>query len=95
MKTVSKTINAKLDEFKELNDDIKGLEKQRDSIKEELKSIMDEKETKVIVGLNNIATLSPQIRKSLNKALVQELIGDKIKACMKATQYDVFKVVGA
>jgi predicted phage-related endonuclease len=93
MKTRSTKITATLEEYYQLNETIKQLEKQKTLLKSEALQYMQEHGTSSLDAMGFNATISPQTRTSLDARRLREYLGDKLENFSRVTKFNVFKVV--
>jgi hypothetical protein len=93
MKTRSKVITEKLENYYELNAEIKRLEKLKSNVKSDLLEYMQAHDANGLDAPGFIATNSPMTRASLDSKALGEYLGEKLDGFKKITHFNVFKVV--
>lgn len=78
--------------FSEIKKTAKALADEEQEIRNEIKEIMNNLETKVLVAGNYAAVITDRARKDLDKEKIQELLGDDYLDCVIKVSYQIFEV---
>lgn len=93
MKVINnKEIISMIVRFTDLKKKIKNLSEEEEEIKKELKRIMDDFDTKVLIAGEYAATLTERVRRDLNKEKLQGLLGDDYNKFLIKIKYRIFEV---
>lgn len=91
MKTVSKTINSQLLTYHVLEQKIRFLSKEKESIKKNLLSIM--KDSNILEAIDYTATFSVNTRYLLDNKAIKEALGENLAVYQKKTTVKNFSVI--
>lgn len=90
--TTNEKIHSKVKRFSELKRSLKELSDEEQKIKEELKDIMHNLGTKILISGEFVALITDRARKDLDKQKIQEILGDDFAECLKNVEYQIFEV---
>lgn len=90
--TTNSKILTKIIRFSQIKKRLKALNDEEHEIKTEIKAIMKDLDTKVLVAGDYAAVITDRMRTDLDKELLRDLFGDQLKNAERQVVYQIFEV---